>query len=170
MSLGTSPSFLAAPSKVRSSHDWWGCLNLPTGQSSVSSSVKPEHGCPSLLQLQPVRSLVPWGEWGLNSPSVPSFPRDHSPPWSFTIPKVRERKIPLVIKHTCVFSYVNAPDLFLWAASFSPHGQNSQVVLVSLAPLQRMRLTRLPPRVSNSSSLMVFVRLRIHTMYKSKKT
>lgn len=71
----------------------------------------------SRLQLQPVRSLVPWAELGLNSPSVPSFPRDRPPPWSFTIPKVWGKKISLIIEHTYVFNYVNAPHLSSWAES-----------------------------------------------------
>lgn len=117
-----------------------------------------------------------WGHWcpELNGdltpcPSLPS-PGTILLPGLLLSQKWGGRKIPLVIKHTCVFSYVNAPDLFLWAASFSPQGQNSQVVLVSLALLQWTRLARLPPRVSNSSSLMVFVGLGIHTVYKRKKT
>ena len=78
-----------------------------------------------------------WGRWcpELNGdltpcPSLPS-PGTILFPGLLLSQKCGGSEIPLVIKHTCVFRYVDAPDLFLWAASFSPQGQNSQVVLVS---------------------------------------
>lgn len=64
-----------------------GCAILTRCVALCFSFVQPEHPLRS-LQSSPVRSFVPWAEWRLTSPLVPSFPRAFLLPSPFTIPKV----------------------------------------------------------------------------------